>query len=65
MYQMAKNMGSMVERNKKRKEHESLWKNEDGDNDPRSPEEIVDNMECGMVMPAETFADMSDMSYDE
>lgn len=61
MYQMAKNMGAMAERNKKRKEHESLWKNEDENNETLSPEEVVNNMECGMAMPAELAADMSDV----
>lgn len=59
MYQMAKNMGSMVERTKKQKEHKSLWKNGDEDQtNVQSPEEVVDNMECGMAMPAELTADM-------
>lgn len=63
MYQMAKNMGSMVKRSEKQKEHKSLWKDEDGDNtNTPSPEEVVDNMECGMAMPAEAFADTT---YDE
>ena len=63
MYQMAKNMGSMVKRNEKQKEHKSLWKNGDEDRaNVQSPEEVVDNMECGMTMPTEII---SDMSYDE
>ena len=58
MYQMAKNMGSMVKRNEKHKEHKSLWKDEDENNtNTPSPEEVVDNMECGMAMPAEMTAD--------
>lgn len=58
MYQMAKNMGSMVKRNEKQKEHKSLWKDEDeNQTDPPSPEDVVDNMECGMVMPAEIITD--------
>lgn len=61
MYQTAKNMGSMVKRNEKQKEHKSLWKNEDETNTNKmSPEEVVDNMECGTVMPAEFIADLSD-----
>lgn len=54
MYQAAKNMASMVKRNEKRKEHDSLWDDEDENNktEALSPEEAVDNMECGMAMPA-------------
>ena len=63
MYQMAKNMGAMVKRSEKQKEHKSLWKDEDENNtNTPSPEEVVDNMECGMAMPAEAFADTA---YDE
>ena len=62
MYQMAKNMGSMVKRNEKQKEHKSLWKNGDEDQaNVQSPEEVVDNMECGMAMPAEVTADTADI----
>ena len=63
MYQMAKNMGAMVKLNGKRKEHDSLWDDEDENStNEMSPEEAVDNMECGMAMPAEAFADTA---YDE
>lgn len=57
MYQTAKSLGSM-KRNGKPKEHKSLWKNGDEDNTNKmSPEEVVNNMECGEVMPAEFTAD--------
>ena len=59
MYQMAKNMGAMAKRSEKHKEHKSLWKDEDENNtNPPSPEEVVDNMECGMAMPVDITADM-------
>ena len=62
MYQMAKNMGSMVERSKKQKEHKSLWKDEDENpSSELSPEEAVDNMECGMAMPVEVISDTADI----
>lgn len=57
MYQMAKNMGSMVN-NEKRKEHDSLWDDEDENSQPeKSVDEVVDNMECGMSMPAEIMTE--------
>ena len=60
MYQMAKNMGAMAERTKKQKEHKSLWKDEDETNaNTPSPEEVVNDMECGMAMPADLTADTS------
>lgn len=59
MYQMAKNMAAMA-KNEKRKEHDSLWDDEDEKqtNEP-SVSEAVDNMECGMSMPAELAEDVS------
>ncbi len=57
MYQMAKNMAAMV-KNEKRKEHDSLWDDEDENQQPeKSIDEVVDNMECGMTMPAEIASD--------
>lgn len=56
MYQMAKNMASMV-KNEKPKEHDSLWEDEDENGQSeKSVDEVVDNMECGMTMPAEIAA---------
>lgn len=58
MYQMAKNMAAMV-KNEKRKEHDSLWDDEDENRQPeKSVDEVVDNMECGMSMPPEISADI-------
>lgn len=57
MYQMAKNMALLAEKEKQR-EHDSLW--DEDDEKPAnemSPDEIVDNTECSMVMPAEIMAD--------
>ncbi|MBD5146579.1 MAG: hypothetical protein HDT21_11825 [Ruminococcus sp.] len=57
MYQMAKNMALLAE-NEKRKEHDSLW--DEDDEKPAnemSPDEVVDNTECSMVMPAEIMAE--------
>lgn len=57
MYQMAKNMASMVN-NEKRKEHDSLWDDEDENGQPeKSVDEVVDNMECSMEMPAEIIGE--------
>ncbi len=50
LYQMAKN-AAMLSRNKKRKEYDSLW--EDEDENPcrqQDVEETVAEMECGMEM---------------
>lgn len=53
MYQVAKNMGAMV-KNEKRKEHDSLWDDEDESQPPETPvDETVDNMECSIELPAE------------
>ena len=58
MYQMAKNMAAMV-KNEKRKEHDSLWDDEDENQQPeKSVDEVVDNMECGMTMPPEISSDI-------
>lgn len=58
MYQMAKNMAAMA-KNEKRKEHDSLWDDEDEEQQPEKPiDEVVDNMECGMSMPPEIYADI-------
>lgn len=57
MYQMAKNMALLAE-NEKRREHDSLW--DEDDEKPAnemSPDEVVDNTECSMVMPAEIMAE--------
>lgn len=57
MYQMAKNM-AMIAENEKRKEHDSLW--DEDDEKPANEmtaDEVVDNTECAMVMPAEIMAD--------
>lgn len=57
MYQIAKNMALLAE-NEKRKEHDSLWDEEDEKpTNEMSPDEVVDNMECSMVMPAEIMAE--------
>ncbi|MDE6726818.1 MAG: hypothetical protein K2J80_02630, partial [Oscillospiraceae bacterium] len=58
MYQMAKNMAAMA-KNEKPKEHDSLWDDEDENQQPeQSVDEVVDNMECGMTMPPEISADI-------
>ena len=62
MYQMAKNMGSMAKKTEKHKEHKSLWKDDENNTNTPSPEEVVDNMECGMAMPTDII---SDTAYDE
>lgn len=57
MYQMAKNLALLAE-NEKREEHDSLWDEEDEKpTNEMSADEIVDNMECSMVMPAEIMAE--------
>lgn len=51
MYQMAKTMAAAAQ-NEKTKKHKSLWKDEDENQAPeKSVDEVVDNMECGSVMP--------------
>ena len=53
MYQMAKNMAAIAQ-NEKVKQHKTLWKDEDEDQQPeKTVDEVVDNMECGMTMPSE------------
>ena len=57
MYQIAKNMALLAE-NEKREEHDSLW--DEDDKKPKnemSPDEVVDNTECSMEMPAEIMAE--------
>lgn len=57
MYQMAKNLAFLAE-NEKREEHDSLWDEEDEKPANEMPaDEVVDNMECSMVMPAEIMAE--------
>lgn len=57
MYQIAKNMALLAE-NEKRREHDSLWDEEDEKPaNEMSPDEVVDNMECSMTMPAEIMAE--------
>lgn len=57
MYQVSKNMAIMA-KNEKSKEHKSLWEDEDENTQPEaSVDEVVDNMECGMSMPAEIMAE--------
>lgn len=57
MYQMAKNMALLAEK-EKRKEHDSLWDEEDENPaNEMSPDEVVDNTECSMVMPPEIMAE--------
>lgn len=57
MYQMAKNMALLAE-NEKRREHDSLWDEDDGKPaNEMTPDEVVDNTECSMVMPAEIMAE--------
>lgn len=57
MYQMAKIMAAMV-KNEKPKEHDSLWDDEDENEQPGQSVDEVDNMECGMTMPPEVSADI-------
>lgn len=57
MYQIAKNMALLAD-NKKREEHDSLWDEDDKKpTNEMSPDEVVDNMECSMAMPAEIMAE--------
>lgn len=45
LYSMAKNMGAMLETNKKRKEHKSLWEDEE-EKEYADPCEVADNTEA-------------------
>lgn len=57
LYMAAKNM-ALMNQNKKHKDHDSLWKEEEestGDN--KSAAEIVGDMECTMEMPADISAE--------
>lgn len=57
MYQIAKNLALLAD-NKKREEHDSLWDDEDEKpTNEMSADEIVDNKECSMEMPAEIMAE--------
>lgn len=59
MYQVSKNMAVMAKKEKP-KEHDSLWDDEDENQQPeKSVDEVVDNMECGMSIPPEIFADIN------
>lgn len=58
MYQVAKNMAIMAKKEKP-KEHDSLWEDEDENDSPeKTVDEVVDNMECSMTMPAEIMSDI-------
>ncbi len=58
MYQMAKIMAAAAH-NEKAKNHKSLWKDDDENQQPEKPvDEVVDNMECGIAMPPEPSADI-------
>lgn len=46
LYSMAKNAAAMLELQKKRKEHKSLWDDEEGPKDSPDVEEITDNTEA-------------------
>lgn len=57
MYQVAKNMAIMADKEKSR-EHKSLWDDEDeNDRSEQSVDEVVDNMECSVTMPTEIMSD--------
>lgn len=51
MYTAAKNMAMMVE-NKERKEHDSLWKDEEAPQEPTDPAELAANAEVGNPLAA-------------
>lgn len=51
LYQSAKNIGAMVQR-KEKKEYDSLWEEEEDDNQQTDPMEIADNTEAFAVGPA-------------
>jgi len=58
MYQTAKMMAAAAQ-NKKAKNHKSLWKNEDENQQPEKPiDEVVDDMECGISISPEDSADI-------
>ena len=57
MYQVAKNMAVMAKKDKP-EEYDSLWDEEDENTDQPTASEVVDNMECGMTMPADVMADV-------
>ncbi len=58
MYQTAKIMAAAAH-NKKAKNHKSLWKNGDENQQPEGPiGEVVDDMECGISISPEDSADI-------
>lgn len=63
MYMAAKNMAAL-NINKKHKEYDSLWDDEDEENGKteKSASEIVDDRECGMIMPSEVSVDSTSVS---
>ncbi len=58
IYQTAKMMVAAA-RNEKAKKHNSLWKDEDENQQPERPiDEVVDDMECGISILPEDSADI-------